>query len=837
MTKKHEFYNEVIDSQIKSMLNLNQEDKSKLQKIKKLLQSETFINSYEKKDDSYLCTPDTWKEIILIKNLDYTLLNVFFEELMIKKIVIAEDEFLNNLKLLKEYLNEIDNIFKSESKKHDDLSDHKKSKLKLCISTLKHFDFISQFEFENSLIVITSSAWKIAYDFVVKKFATYLMKKFSNKILSLWFVNKLKSAVFELNSMNFQYSQVPTYLLQNSVTQLHLISFIQKKIEEDLNTLSYQDENFTSALYIYLVLFQVNNYNEMQLFSLDTYYQFSILDRIYFVVNNRIENNSKDILYGIQYEKLQIVCFDGKAAQYLNKAIRLLIDNSLLKNDVHLSIFNFLEMNKYENYLHSLLNDYTNEFGSILIDNNFTYLKKSKFINKIINDLKKLQLMKSHFERTPFEITARITKNTPDVKLDELNVLFPGKVPTHCINLDNFVEQEKLQISFDVDEFDDNVEQILSNEEESFRDVLEQFHIGYNTKNEFKNKYPILKQKLQKLITNNNSIQVDIANYVIKISETFLKSKTQTNIDHFKSMNSVRYRFLFDFLLVNNSFDERTFNRIETELLSIRNELFESNSKIKYLQAINNFLNETYNKSLGKIQHVIEHKRSIVFKFELDLLLKRHLTKISKNNKDITTRYLNLQKIVRYIILFYSGMRPKEFATRTLKDIYKEDQFYYIDVNVNGCKIINEILEQHKQKNDYSLKNHSATRIIKLEIPEKYIAFVDEYYRLSETLKFTFLFTCFDSNQQVETIPIYRDKQFAEMIQDIRKTTNRPKLDVYSFRHSFVNYSAKKILDDNLDGQNNFINLANEAGHSSPDVMIRNYLHYLLLEYLDVDPL
>jgi len=186
--------------------------------------------------------------------------------------------------------------------------------------------------------------------------------------------------------------------------------------------------------------------------------------------------------------------------------------------------------------------------------------------------------------------------------------------------------------------------------------------------------------------------------------------------------------------------------------------------------------------------------------------------------------YTKLQPIVFYLFQFFTGMRPTETRTRLLRDWTlenKEKTAFAIDVNLNGCDVANK----KNPGNNFQLKNYSATRRITFDIPLEYVGYIQKFYDLATSLNLTFIF------EDLENRSVLSDLFFDSRLKEIKQATQR-NCDIYSFRHSFMTYSTKKILDTKgFIDKRAFINLSNMMGHSIPSTSIENY-HIDLLELI-----
>lgn len=703
------------------------------------------------------------------------------------------------------YIDALKIVIKNELKKQS--TTYKKQRINRAKTILLSDQFVVTLNAINSLFIFKTENYELINENIKKNhLGKYLFKIIKQLILKN--IIHEDSDNYPTNNKNFRFNAPENYILKTQMSKLDFTIDLKDEIISELNKVEYE-KNFEIALYLFLKYFELNNFTVMDYLKIDTHYQFNFNDNIFFIVNTSDKYR--------EFNDIRIMKLSKFISKYIIDYINYLKENIFFNNDKQINIFNSDIDKKSETYL-KRINTKNIPFKQLEYGASFLYMKENSTLSR----------------------TLKVQKNYPYMKIKEL-IALNIDVSNHILELNKTLEN-KLdfnKIRYDSDIIDDNLDIELTSRE-SFREMLKKLHLEYSTKDQLKTIYLTIKPHLEEIINESNDVRKDIFVYIKESITKLLRTKKQKSIDHFKLRHSVLYRFLFRYLLINNNFDENSFVYIKRLLLDENNKHYSENTKRDYLNIINSFLKTVYNLNFGNLNHIIEHNRSMIFQNELDILLNMHkinllsyrkkiekkYNKLTNNKKRIIDQkvYQFLQPIIFYIIQFHTGMRPTETRTRLMRDWVQNtyNSEFSIDVNTDGCYNANSI----DNSKTFTLKNYSATRRIEFVIPGKYIDLVNEFYNLATSLDLTYMF------QDINTKSIVSDKFLQERLDEIKNTIDR-NCDIYSFRHSYMTYSTKKILEEKgFIDKRSFINLSNMMGHSTPSTSIENYLHIDLLDFL-----
>lgn len=223
------------------------------------------------------------------------------------------------------------------------------------------------------------------------------------------------------------------------------------------------------------------------------------------------------------------------------------------------------------------------------------------------------------------------------------------------------------------------------------------------------------------------------------------------------------------------------------------------------------------------------YSKSLVFDFEIDPILETIEAHFyNKNTFKREGKWIRLQLLQQKVIVllaFYTGMRKKEVLSRLWKDFMLFGNELIVDVNNKGMKPLG-----------WDLKTRNAKRKIsvKILIPP-HLQLIQEWYDLrSSATKNGYLFVTQKSNGSPKV-----KEPLPESIIEIFNTIIAEKTGRYctfhSLRHSFATYAFLEILRLKQNVPYAIIELAVKLGHETPETTINTYVHYDVVQLLQMD--
>lgn len=223
------------------------------------------------------------------------------------------------------------------------------------------------------------------------------------------------------------------------------------------------------------------------------------------------------------------------------------------------------------------------------------------------------------------------------------------------------------------------------------------------------------------------------------------------------------------------------------------------------------------------------YSKSLVFDFEIDSILEElEIDFRLKHNFKREGKWVRLQLLqqkVLVLLTFYTGMRKKEILSRLWKDFMLFGNEIIVDVNNEGMKPLG-----------WNLKTRNAKRKISVKIPiSHHLELIKEWYDLrSSTSKSGYLFVTQKSNgfpKVKEPLP----ESIIEIFNTIIAEKTGRYCTFHSLRHSFATYAFLEILRLKQNVPYAIIELAVKLGHETPETTINTYVHYDVVQLLQMD--
>lgn len=249
------------------------------------------------------------------------------------------------------------------------------------------------------------------------------------------------------------------------------------------------------------------------------------------------------------------------------------------------------------------------------------------------------------------------------------------------------------------------------------------------------------------------------------------------------------------------------------------------------------FHNVNFKKYKINAKHI---PKSLVFPEEIDLILVEIENFYKKAAAEHKKRY---SKFYKYIILqyqsfvllgYYSGMRLNEIRTRRHADIIREplylydrrikDAVYSIDINVEGLKT------DLDSKTANSFKTSNASRRVGFVISnEKHAKIFDVFLEESFRKNAMYLFKDFDLAGHSKFDSVMKLSK-AQILNDIISKVTKRYATLHSLRHSYATWWFMQRIMSGQNFNDALLNFSIEIGHVTPDVTMRSYIHYELIE-------
>jgi integrase len=453
---------------------------------------------------------------------------------------------------------------------------------------------------------------------------------------------------------------------------------------------------------------------------------------------------------------------------------------------------------------------------------------------------------------SPAIVACRYKKvDTIALSVSELNYLYPQGVPGHLLEIEarNY---ELIGQHFSYGELDDYADEMyLDTEFDYDMKIAPLFFYKQGMKKiDFLKSSPrnldqstldLIKAQFDKAIQYEKDTSTLMVLYYIRhLMERIYVGKKQSvgiNMGTFAGYVGLLRKHLFSKLTDFEHIDEAALFNI-LDIYKANGAALESLKKFNFLVSVFfRFHNIEFQKYSISAKHVA---KSLVFKEEIDSILKEIE---NRYKQDAVSKEKSYSKFYKYIVLqyqafvilgFYSGMRLDEIRTRRHADIITEslyvydhrikDAVYSVDINVAGLK-----KDENSKKID-SFKSSNASRRVNFVIKnEKHNQIFMQFLEESAKKNPMYLFKDFDlvTHSQLDSV-IKLSK--IQILNDIIQQVTKRYATLHSLRHS---YATWWFLERIIAGQNfndALLNFSIEIGHATPDVTMRSYIHYELIE-------
>lgn len=469
-----------------------------------------------------------------------------------------------------------------------------------------------------------------------------------------------------------------------------------------------------------------------------------------------------------------------------------------------------------------------------------------------VNTIRNAFTFDAMMSEPPAIIACRYDKvDTIPLSLGELNFLYPQSIPEHLLGIETY-NNELMGQHFSYGELDDYADEMyLDTEFDYDMKIANLFYYkqGKKTLDFLKSTPRDLDQSTLDFIKGHfdKAIQYEkdtstlmVLYYIRHLMERIYVGRKQSegiNISTFSEYLGLLRKHLFSRLTDFEHIDEAAlFNILDVYKANgaARNSLIKLNFLVSDFFR---FHNVDFKKYRINAKHVV---KSLVFKEEIDPILEEienyYKREASDHKKKYSKFYKNivLQNQAFVILGFYAGMRLDEIRTRRHADIIQEpfyiynygikDAVYSVDINVVGLK-----KDENSKKID-SFKSSNASRRVNFVIKNEKHNQIFMYF-LEESVKKNpmYLFKDFDLSSHSQFDSVMKLSKIQILNDIIRKVTKRYAT-LHSLRHS---YATWWLMDRIIDGQNfndALLNFSIEIGHATPDVTMRSYIHYELIE-------
>lgn len=443
------------------------------------------------------------------------------------------------------------------------------------------------------------------------------------------------------------------------------------------------------------------------------------------------------------------------------------------------------------------------------------------------------------------------TVNTVALCLGELAYLYPRQIPVHLLEIEDH-NNELIGQTFDVDGLDDYTDEMFTDTEFDY-DLkiapLFTFKSGKQWDNLLKTAprdldretLERIKGHFDKAIQFEKNISTLMVLYYIRdvLGRIYIgkRSSEGINITTFIDYIGLLRKHLFTKISDFEHIDEAVLSNI-LDPYKASGAALNSIKKLNFLVLdFLKFHNVNFQKYKINAKHV---PKSLVFPEEIDLILEEIETVYKKTAAEHKKRY---SKFYKYIILqyqsfvilgYYSGMRINEIRTRRHADIIQEplylydrrikDAVYSADINVEGLKT------DMDSKTINSFKSSNASRRVGFVISnEKHAKIFEAFLEESSKKNTMYLFKDFNlaGHSQFDSVMKLTKVQILNEI--ISQVTKRYTT-LHSLRHSYATWWFMQRIISGQNFNDALLNFSIEIGHVTPDVTMRSYIHYELIE-------
>lgn len=443
------------------------------------------------------------------------------------------------------------------------------------------------------------------------------------------------------------------------------------------------------------------------------------------------------------------------------------------------------------------------------------------------------------------------TVDTVGLCLGELAYLYPHEIPGRLMEIESY-NNSLIGKTYEYGALDDYTDEMYTDTEFDYDlKILPLFLFKEGNKNgNFLKKTPrdLDRGTLERIKSNfDTAIKYEkdvstlmVLHYIRSMLERIYLGKKQgygIRIDTFIGYIGFLRKHLFSQLSDFEHMDEAVLSSI-LDPYKASGAALNSINKLNFL--VTDFLkfhNVDFKKYTINAKHI---PKSLIFLEEIDVILEEienvYKKEALKNKKSYSKfyKYIVLQYQSFIILGFYSGMRLNEIRTRRHADIIQEplylynhrikDAVYSVDINVEGLK------SDINSKTAHSFKTSNASRRVGFVISnEKHSKIFEAFLQESAKKNRMYLFKDFDleAHSQFESaMKLTKTQRLNEIIQKVTKRYAT----LHSLRHSYATWWFMHRIMSGQNFNDALLNFSIEIGHVTPEVTMRSYIHYELIE-------
>lgn len=408
--------------------------------------------------------------------------------------------------------------------------------------------------------------------------------------------------------------------------------------------------------------------------------------------------------------------------------------------------------------------------------------------------------------------------------ISELNVLHPNKVPEHLLVQEvERVLYAKKRPDYDKESDENEASAFNLKDLDKLQDLLKT-----KTNSEFRKKIDAVKNELLKYQADPDHGKL-ITSYILWLLDR-VEKRNKMAVSTFKDYIGLLQRHLFSSV-------EDLSKLQPSELDKIIDSLYRQQYKGKSIRKIRAliamfFKHHEQNHKMAQID-TSSVPKSLIFKEELAQVLEHIAATVGqgtiRQGKNSRFYMLEIQALV--VLAFYTGLRKSELRSRLLQDISIYGNKIYVDVNSDGLKRL-----------DLKLKTSNAKRRVGAVIEDtEHLHILNDFLGLRDRIgsKSKFVFLKVDEKKisnggTTHTKYLVKSKPLPEVefdnITDILQSLTDRYVTFHSFRHSYVSYEVKKIIENPSSDPHQLIDLTIRVGHETPETTLKVYAHRSLLE-------
>lgn len=450
-----------------------------------------------------------------------------------------------------------------------------------------------------------------------------------------------------------------------------------------------------------------------------------------------------------------------------------------------------------------------------------------------VSQIKRSIRFEYQWHNTPLALTLRLSKSHPRLSVLEIKKIYPDFDVPELLEIErrNIDTYRKLDTRSEEEEDEPPLHTRLLENLETYDALKRVVNVPLDSK-EF-SKYL---KKWQKFLARHKEKE-DKGGVLYKImdfTEILLdkadpgQSVKPIKPKTLKEYLRISFQYAFRYIVAEGAINEEAIKSIEEGI--VYNDSLTLVTQRKYKRVVNIFLRrETDYKSLKEIETVVNIRRSVVFKEELDKIIERLVKEASQNIKRKTdNQFLKSHKnAVFVLLLYYSGCRKNELRSRLVRDIvHIPEKDFTIDVNKDGLKR----LKRTEGDKGQSLKSSAARRRVRFQISDdKHLEIIKRYLSIVEKKGYLFLFPEYNP----KTNRHYKKRAVKEgslnRLGKVLQEVTRRYTPLHSLRHSYATNQLEYICESKSHRLEDLFEITNKIGHGDPSVTINHYMHIDLL--------